>query len=312
MNWPILVEAYLTSKRQLGFELYREERDLQHFARFAMKQSDNTTLSLDLALRWANLTTSDEATTVAKRFSTLRPFSRYLAMQGYDATVLPTRFLGPPQKRLPPYVFSHAEIDELMQAALELCPKNGLRAVTMATFIGLIVSTGLRPGEAVRLQREDVELDLGEMVIHNSKGWQHRLVPLSSSTVDVLRAYVINRDKVNSSGQISSFFQLDNNRELNMRSAEHAFGYLRKKVGLSIKFNGRYPRLYDLRHTFVCQRVINWYQSGDDVNCHIAQLSRYIGHKNVSDTYWYLTAIPALMACAAVRFSKMQPSGELS
>jgi integrase len=167
---------------------------------------------------------SDEATTVAKRFGTLRPFFRYLAMRGYDVTVLPTRCLGPRQKRLPPYVFSHTEIDELMQAALNLCPKNGLRAVTMATFIGLMVSTGLRPGEAVRLQREDVRLDISEIVIHNSKGWQHRLVPLSSSTIDALRAYVINRDKVNSSSQISSFFQLDNNRELNMRSAEHVFG----------------------------------------------------------------------------------------
>jgi integrase len=74
---------------------------------------------------------------------------------------------------------------------------------------------------------------------------------------------------------------------------------LRKATGLVSKLNGRQPRLYDLRHTFVCRKVIGWYKSGDNVDCRVAQLSRYLGHKKVSDTYWYLTAIPELMACAA-------------
>jgi integrase len=160
----------------------------------------------------------------------------------------------------------------------------------------------MRAGEAVRLQCQDVDVDSGEIVIHNSKGWKQRVIPLSPSTVNALRAYIIFRDSINSLGQVTSFFQLDNERALNLRSAEHAFKRLRETAELSVKFNGRYPRLYDFRHTFVCRRVLNWYQSNDDIDCHVVQLSRYIGHKKVSNTYWYLTATPALMACATKRF----------
>lgn len=303
MNWQSLVESYLALKRQLGYGLIREGEYLQDFARFASKQSDADSLSVDLALRWANLTKSDADITVAKRFGTIRPFSRHLAMLGYDAVILPSHFLVSTHRRLPPYIFSETEVTKLMVAALNLPPKNRLRPVTIKTLIGLQVSTGLRPGEAVRLQCQDVELDSGEIAIHNSKGWKQRLIPLSPSTVDALKAYTVFRDSINLPGQVTSFFQLDNGRALNMRLAAHAFGCLREATGLSVKFNGRYPRLYDLRHTFVCRRVLDWYQSGDEIDCRVAQLSRYIGHKKVSDTYWYLTATPALMACAAKRFS---------
>jgi len=303
MNWQSLVGSYLALKRHLGYELIREREYLQNFARFAAKQSDADSLSIDLALRWANLTHSDADITVAKRFGVIRPFSRYLAMLGHDAVILPTHFLPSTHRRLPPYIFSETEVSELMSAALNLPPKSGLRPITIKTFIGLLVSTGMRPGEAVRLQCKDGELNSGEIAIHNSKGWKQRLIPLSPSTVDALRVYMAFRENINLPGQVTSFFQLDNGRTLNMRSAAHAFGCLREATGLSIKFNGRYPRLYDLRHTFVCRRVLDWYQSGDEVDCRVAQLSRYIGHKKVSNTYWYLTATPALMACAAERFS---------
>ena len=309
MNWQSLVQSYLKLKRKLGYALVREGSYLQNFASFAMKQNDSVSLSVALALRWANMTKSGTEITVAKRFSVLRPFSHYLVMLGYDAVILPSHFLASTHRRFPPYIFSETEITELMKAALNLWPTNGLRPVTIQTLIGLLVSTGLRPGEAVRLQCQDVVLDLGEIAIQNSKGWKQRMVLLSPSTVDALQAYVTFRDSVNLPGQVASFFQLDNGRTLNMRAVTHAFGCLREATGLSIKVNGSYPRLYDLRHTFVCRRVLDWYQSGDDLDCRVAQLSRYIGHKKVSNTYWYLTATPALMACAAKRFTR-EYSGE--
>jgi site-specific recombinase XerD len=143
----------------------------------------STSLNMSLALRWADFTKSTSKSTsktpVAERFETLRPFSRYLVMRGHDMIALPTRFLGACQKRLPLYIFYDIEIDELMNGALELCPKDGLTSVTVQVLFGLLVSTGLRPGEAVRSQNQEVRLDLGEIVIQKSKGWRHCLVPLS-------------------------------------------------------------------------------------------------------------------------------------
>lgn len=66
--------------------------------------------------------------------------------------------------------------------------------------------------------------------------------------------------------------------------------------------NGRYPRLYDLRHTFACRRLLAWYEQGVDVDRMVPVLSTYLGHAKVTDTYWYLTGIPALMKIVAARF----------
>jgi len=142
------------------------------------------------------------------------------------------------------------------------------------------------------------------MVIHRSKGWQRRIVPLTPSTIEALREYELVRDCHEPTIQSEAFFLLDHSRPLDISAADYAFGVLREKVGLSLKINGRRPRLYDLRHTFICKRVLTWYEAGENVDRLIPQLSRYLGHKKVSDTYWYISSIPALMACAAERFAK--------
>ena len=302
MNWTSLVKSYLTHKRQLGYSLLSEGYYLHNFALYAEQQKEKA-LTVTLALRWANHAPSGSDIAIARRFSLLRPFSCYLRALGYDSAVLPTHFVGPTHRRLTPYIFSELELSQLMEATHQLYPERGLRPLTMKTFIGLLASAGLRPGEAVRLLSQDIDLNKGEITIHNSKGWKQRLVPLSSSTVEALKVYTNLRDCMDPLHLTDTFFKLDYQRSFNIRSADYAFGLLRESIGLSIKLNGRYPRLYDLRHTFVCRRIISWYQAGIDVDSKIAQLAHYLGHKKVSDTYWYMTAIPELMSCAAKRFS---------
>jgi len=241
---------------------------------------------------------------VARRFSILRPFSCYLVNLGLDAVILPTHYIGPTHRRLPPYIFSEQEILNLMAQADKLFPENGLRPITMKTLIGLLASSGLRPGEAVRLTSQDVNLGAGEITIHNSKGWKQRIIPLSLSTIDALKSYIKYRDHFDPLYQKETFFKLDYQHSFNINSADYAFKLLREWIGLSVKINGCYPRLYDLRHTFVCQRITSWYQAGINVDTQMAQLAQYLGHKKVSDTYWYMTAIPELMSCASKKFSE--------
>jgi integrase len=142
-------------------------------------------------------------------------------------------------------------------------------------------------------------LNAGDVTIFNSKGWTRRVIPISASIVDALRDYTVRREQLNLLSESGAFFEFDNCRSLDIRAADYAFQVLRHATGLLNPLNGRQPKLYDLRHTFVCRRVIGWYKVGENVDCKVAQLSRYLGHKKVSDTYWYLTAMPELMAYAA-------------
>jgi integrase len=311
MNWVNVIEAYLAKQRQLGYSLVSEEQYLLSFARFA-EQSCETELTIKLALCWANLAPSKSHIAIARRFSALRPLSRYLSEQGHSNIILPTHYVGPTHRRLPPFIFSDADVLQLMSAAAKLFPSNGLRPITIKTLIGLMVSSGLRPGEAVRLQCQDVCFNDGALTIQNSKGWRKRIIPIARSTVIALKSYDRIRRKHNPFSKTGAFFEFDDAQALNIRAADYAFQLTREAAGLMEGLNGRSPRLYDLRHTFVCKRVTQWYEQGENVDNRVVQLSCYLGHKKVSDTYWYLTAIPALMAQAANRFTACERSGGIS
>jgi integrase len=151
MNWTALVESYLAQQRQLGYSLLSEGRYLQDFALFAEQQRESM-LTIELALCWANQAHSGSDIAIARRFCVLRPFSRYLCAHTMGSVVLPSHFLGPTHRRLPPFIFTDSDISRLMAAADKLIPVNGLRPTTIKTLIGLLASTGLRPGEAVRLR----------------------------------------------------------------------------------------------------------------------------------------------------------------
>lgn len=66
----------------------------------------------------------------------------------------------------------------------------------------------------------------------------------------------------------------------------------------------RQPRLYDLRHRFACERLLAWYREGAEVDQKIGALSTYMGHVKVTDTYWYVSAVPPLLEAAVQRFEQ--------
>jgi integrase/recombinase XerD len=309
MNLVTLANRYITEKRQLGYKLTYEARCILDFSRYFQDRKASLELTTELTLQWANLAPSGSSIAIARRFGILRPFSQYLHQHRFTPFVLPSHYLGPTHRRLPPYIYSEDEIKRLMTAASNLIPIDGLRPLTIRTLIGLLISTGIRPGEAVRLQCNDVDLHENVLTISNSKGWYQRMVPLSISTANELSKYRLQRTQANPLNSTNAFFEFDNQQALNIRSADHAFKVLREATGILNSLNGRLPRLYDLRHTFVCQRVLTWYKNDEDINTKVTQLSRYLGHKKVSDTYWYITAIPDLMSIAADKFAKYSNKG---
>lgn len=312
MNWTVLVHDYLKQRRQLGYQLTIDGRQLLNFARFAEEQGARLPLTVSLARNWAGVAPSGSAIAMARRVSLLRPFSRYLSTLDPAQDLLPTRLMGPTHRRLPPFIYSEEDIAGLMTACDSLFSNVGLRPHTLRTLIGLMVSTGLRPGEAVRLKLQDVNMEESELVINSSKGWKRRFVPVTTSTVAALQAYQKCRDRLVPYSASDAFFVNDHGRPLDIRAADYAFGLLRSQQGFSRQNNGRQPRLYDMRHTFICNRVLAWYEADENINCLMPQLSQYIGHKKVSDTYWYIQSIPALMNAAASRFEHHQQNMEES
>ena len=303
MKWLALVDRYLEDRRNLGYSLTVDGRILQGFAAFADAKNTPPPLSLPVVLEWANLAPSGSEIAIARRIAIVRAFSLYLHTLDPSSAVIPREQVGRTHRRLPPYIYSQGDILACLNSASQLLPAYGIRPLTIRTLLGLLVSSGLRPGEAVRLRTEDVNLDAGELTINQSKNWSRRLIPIDHSTREMLGIYRSTRDLFAPLKHSDSFFLMDDGRGLNIRAADHAFKVIRRQVGLQRKFNGRFPRLYDFRHTFVCRRVQSWYEAGVEVDSLIPVLSRYLGHKKIQDTYWYITATPELMEAAAQRFT---------
>lgn len=303
MKWLSLVNSYLQDRRNLGYSLKIDGRTLQGFAAFADTRKAPLPLELPLVLKWADLAPSGSEIAISRRVAIVRAFSLYLHTFDPSSPVIPGDQIGRTHRRLPPYIYSQNDIIACLNAASDLLPAYGIRPLTIHTVLGLLVSSGLRPGEAVRLRKDDVDLETGELTVNQSKNWSRRLVPIDNSTTKMLKTYRSARDLFEPLKQSDSFFLMDDGQGLKMRAADDAFNVIRHKVGLHRKFNGRVPRLYDFRHTFVCRRVQSWYESGLDANLLVPELSRYLGHKKIEDTYWYVTSTPELMGAAARRFT---------
>lgn len=295
------VERYLEFRRGLGYQLRTEGKLLEQFAAFADAAGHRGPLTTDLALRWARLPEGCDRLYSARRLEIVRCFARHLAVTE-PRTEVPLRgLLGPAHRRTPPHIYSEVEIAALLAAAGRLAPTNGLRPRTYVTLFGLLACTGLRISEALRLRRADADLSRGILKIRETKFRKTRLVPMHSTTTAALQAYADGREQLAAETECDCFFVSDRGQTLPYSTVRGVFRRLCDSLGIT-GTGRRRPRLHDLRHTFACRRIEQCYDVHADVDQAVSALSVYLGHAKVSDTYWYVTATPGLVARAAQRF----------
>ena len=291
------VADYLTIRRALGYKLVEHERLLNDFASF-FEQVSASTITTELALRWASRTRGSEGWKAA-RLSVIRGFAGYLRTIDPATEIPPTGILLHRKRYAIPYLYSDHEIERLLSEAAALTPP--LRAATFYTLIGLLAVAGMRIGEALRLDRADVDLDAGVLTIRLAKLGKSRQLPLHPSTVQALARYDCQRDELCPTPNAPSFFISTRGGRLDKSGVQKVFRGLRRRAGLERPRGLSKPRLHDLRHSFAVRSVIDWHRTGADVQARLLWLSTYMGHVEPSDTYRYLTAAPELLALAATR-----------
>lgn len=298
------VDQYLAMKRALGYELTTAGESLRHFARIADRDVPGAPLTVDFALRWAWAGRTQERTGAARRLLILRPFARYLSTIQPQTEVPPKGILGPAQCRRTPHIYTDQQVRELLDAATGLRPCGGLRPRTVQTYLSLLACTGMRPSEPLKLTRDDVDFQSHTIRIQDTKFSKSRLVVVHPTATAALQAYARFRDRHVGQHRCPAFFLLDDGVPLTQKKALWAFRRLRRGLGWMTQPGQRAPRLYDLRHTFVCGRLLAWYREGVDINVAMPLLSTYLGHVRVTDTYWYVTGIPELLENVNSRFER--------
>ena len=294
---------YLAMRRTLGFKLETQGRHLMSFVRFCEERGADR-VTADLAVEWATRTSRGSGDEVyqARRLDVARIFARHLQALDPATEVPPGDVLSRRQGRIPPYLYSPEEIAVLMNAAGDLAPP--LRAATWRTLIGLLAVTGMRQGEACRLERDDVDLEAGTLVIRDSKFGKSRLVFLHPTAVAALRAYERARDRMFPNLAAGAFLVNSRGRPLDGPNLPKTFAALVTAAGIQAPPGQRAPRLHDLRHTFTVATMLDWYRDGGNVQARLPLLSTWLGHVDPKSTYWYLQAIPGLLALAAGRLEQ--------
>ncbi len=287
-------EGYLAYRRALGFKLHMEGSRLLSFARYADASGHRGPLTTELAIRWACLPQKADRLYWARRLELIRRFAKHLLLSEPKTQVPPRHLFGPAYRRNPPHLYSPAEIQQLLRRARQL--KGSLRADTFQTLLGLLVCTGVRISEALKLKANDVDLEQLVVVVRQSKGGKHRLVPLHPTALPPLRAYVRRRQTLFPLAE--HFFVSDRGTGLAYTTVRKTFRQLRA----GIPYSRRPPRLHDLRHAFACRVLQRWQASKRGAVHRLAILSRFLGHTQIRDTYWYFSAFPELLTEALRHF----------
>lgn len=294
-------QEYLQFKRKLGYQLYTEGKELFLFARYTDQIGHKGPVTTELAVQWARLPQNADPVYWARRYETVRRFAKHRFLFDSRTEIPPKHLLGSSKRRRTPHIYSDEEIAALLQAASQLNPTNGLRPHTYVTLFGLLLSAGLRISEALNLSQQDVDLKTGILTVKETKFSKSRLVPISPSTVCALRRYSVFRDSYHPGTMSKGFFLSEKGISLNYRQVLYIFMKLRRNLGWT-DTDKRPPRIHDFRHSFAVKRLLKWYEEGTDLDQKILALSTYLGHVQVTDTYWYLSAVAELLAVVSQRF----------
>ncbi|MGH2944018.1 MAG: tyrosine-type recombinase/integrase, partial [Solirubrobacteraceae bacterium] len=257
------------------------------------------TITTRAALEFARLPGSASPNYLSRRLRAVRGFARYLHALDPACEVPPTELLPASKYRPAPYLYRDEEIIALMTAAGGLRPP--LRAATFQTLIGLLACTGLRIGEAIRLDRGDVDPAHRVLTIRDSKFGKSREVLVHQSTVRALADYGERRDRLCPHAQADSFFVSTRGTRLCHPTIYKPFRALLDQAGVKHQSPSRRVRMHDLRHSFAVKTLLGWYRDGGDVAARMPLLSTYLGHVDPAATYWYLSAAPELLGLAADR-----------
>jgi integrase len=295
------LERYLSMRKGLGYKYEHQTKRLGAFVSF-MEKRKATTITTKLAMEWATLP-PDRHASWALRLTDVRGFARHVASFDPKTEVPPVGLL-PALKRAKPYVYSDAEVDALLAAALALPPKDGLRRWTYHRLFGLLAVTGMRVSEVMGLERDDVDLGAGVLTIRLTKFGKSRLLPLHPTTCTALRSYAKRRDAHVGSRCGPHFFVTEQGDRLQHHHVYPVVWRLSRETGLRRPGDRTGPRVHDLRHRFAIRTLLGWYREGKDIEQHLPVLSTYLGHACVQDTYWYLSACPELMREAARRLER--------
>jgi integrase/recombinase XerD len=306
MKTSIIVQEYVHYKKALGLvfrmDTYRLDAFLRHVGDVELDSVQPDQVRTFLEGRWKQV-----SPVWFDKFNVLSGFFKYASSRGYvHRSPLPKILPKKPERIINPFLYTTEQVRCLLRVPDAVYPKNShIEPHSMRTYLILLYGTGLRPGEALRLTRSDVDLDQALLIVRQTKCFKSRLVPFGPEVHRALTHYDSKRPVGQAMTPETLFFWTRHQRPLRPDCVDDLFEWLRAEAGV-LRFDGSpyQPRLYDFRHTFAVTRLVTWYRNGKDVQRLLPHLATYLGHVHIDDTAYYLTITNELMKEASSCFER--------
>jgi integrase len=307
------VEAFIAFKQGLGISMVSDIYTLRRLIRYAKEISHEGPITLELALSWAQNDKSAAGYAI-KKYEMARRISEYSSVFDESTPRLPAGLLGKTNDRITPYIYTDEEVSLLMRAASKYySQQDPLRPIAYEVLIGLLRATGMRPFEALCLEDRDFDQGNSLLMVRKAKNNKERMLPIDQSTCNALSFYQEMRDSLRTGSTCKNLIIANGDMPLGLSSFQIAFYELRCiLLDRGEVWQRRPPRPYDLRHSFAVRTLLSWHESKADINALLPALATYMGHANVSETYWYLTGTPELMEVACSAFEGLAKAGDRS
>jgi integrase len=204
-----------------------------------------------------------------------------------------------------PHIYSPADVRRMLDVARTYpSPRVPLRPLSMYTMLLLAYCAGLRRGELARLDLGDVDLQDGTITIRRTKFFKTRILPLPDSVVVELRAYIDARRRAGGSQDARSglFWHERGDGHYTPEMITWLLADVIRSAGLKPLRGKTGPRVHDLRHSMVVNRILDWYRTGINPQDRLPFLATYLGHRDINSTLVYITVTQDLLQYANERF----------
>jgi integrase/recombinase XerD len=250
------VDDYLELRRGLGFKLRDYGVCLRELVSF-LESNGSFRITSKLALEFATQRQDQRPVAWARRMTIVRGFASYRTGADPATEVPPLSLLPFRSQRAQPYLYTEEEIRRLLEAARSLVTPHKLQPWTYYCLFGLLAVSGMRLGEALNLRPHDANWSESLLTIRDAKFGKSRLVPLHSSTLEVLLAYAERRDQIYAPRRVSYFFVSSHGTRLFPTNAGKIFQDLSRQIGIRNHGVSHGPRLHDFRQNAEARKMPN-------------------------------------------------------
>ncbi len=283
------LNAFISQKKSLGYVASHHEHYAKKFDQLTFNQfSASSTITKDIVIEFCKKQFLESATTISKKASFIRQFTKYLVKQGVTGCYIMPQSMYPGGPHNIPYIFSKNELVRFFRAVENLPPLSTqpYRTIALSLIFRLMYQCGLRPTEPLHLRVGDLNLENGTLFIRCSKSDRDRIVPMPTSLIERCTKYIAIAHESQHNPKRFLFYYT--NPHIPYRSTVIMFRKILWEAGIPYYGQGKGPSQYSFRHTFACHSYKQMVESGVDVLAMTPVLAAFMGHIVFKETTYYL------------------------